>query len=104
MKDLAYLTIIVSAGIIADKSVHNALRGKHYKRIVKALQLIYEALQRHIIRHGISNGLNLSDDLHSSLQQLRNPGEYLTVELQEIVNQIKTSDEYNSNLYQIHTK
>ena len=38
--------IFVSAGIIADKSVDQAMRGKHFRRIVRALQLMYEALQR----------------------------------------------------------
>ena len=31
--------IIVSASIIADKSVDQAFRGKHYRRVVRALQL-----------------------------------------------------------------
>ena len=37
--------IFVSASIIADKSVDQAMRGKRFKRIVRALQLTYEALQ-----------------------------------------------------------
>lgn len=64
-------------------------------------------LYRHIIRHGISNGLKLSEDLPLSLEKLQNPGGYLTValqeigrylmvELQEIVKEIKVSDEYKS--------
>ena len=42
--------IFVSASIIADKSADQAMRGKHFRRIVRALQLTYEALQRRIIQ------------------------------------------------------
>ena len=38
--------IFVSASIIADKSVDQAMRGKHFRRIVRALQLTDEALQQ----------------------------------------------------------
>ena len=41
--------IFVSANIIADKSVDEAMCGKHFRRIVRALQLTYESLQRRII-------------------------------------------------------
>ena len=38
--------IFVSASIIADKSVNQAMRGKYFRRIVRALQLTDEALQQ----------------------------------------------------------
>ena len=41
--------IFVSASIITDKSVDQAIRTKHFRRIVTALQLTYEALKRRII-------------------------------------------------------
>ena len=68
--------IVVSASIIAEKSVDQAFRGKHYRRIVRALQLMYEALQRRIIRRGVENGLKLSEKLMFELQKLRNHHEY----------------------------
>ena len=49
--------IIVSANIIADKSVDQAMRGKHYRRIVRAMQLTYEALQRRILHHGMKENI-----------------------------------------------
>ena len=55
--------IIVASGIISEKSVDQAFKGKHYGRIMRALQLTYEALQRRIIRIGIEEGLCLSEEL-----------------------------------------
>ena len=63
--------IFVSAGIIADKSVDQAMRGKHFRRIVRALQLSYEAFQRHIIQKGIGNGMHCPDHVKAQLSKLR---------------------------------
>ena len=41
--------IFVSASIITDKSVDQAMRTKHFRRTVTALQLTYDALKRRII-------------------------------------------------------
>ena len=64
--------IFVSAGIIADKSVDQAMRGKHFRRIVRALQLTYEAFQRKIIQKGIDNGLKCPDHVKAQITKLRN--------------------------------
>ena len=53
--------IFVSAGIIADKSVDQAMHDKHFRRIVRALQLTYESLQRWIIRLSTDKGVNLPE-------------------------------------------
>ena len=53
--------IFVSAGIIADKSVDQVKHGKHFRRIVRALQLTYESLQRWIIRMSTGKGVNLPE-------------------------------------------
>ena len=45
--------IFVSASIIADKSVDQAMLWKHFRRIVRALQLTYKALQRRIVRKSL---------------------------------------------------
>ena len=68
-KGPGFADIVVSASIIAEKSVDQAFRGKHYRRIVRALQLMYEALQRRIIRRGVENGLKLSEKLMFELQK-----------------------------------
>ena len=54
--------IFVSPGIIADKSVDQAMRGKHFRRIVRTLQLTYKSLQRRIIRISIDKGVNLPEN------------------------------------------
>ena len=63
--------IFVSASIIADKSVDQAMRGKHFRRIVRALQLTYEALQRRIIRKSLDEGIKCPKYLHDKIDELR---------------------------------
>ena len=41
---ISAISIFVSAGIIADKSVDQAMHGKQFRRIVRTLQLTYESL------------------------------------------------------------
>ena len=53
--------LIVSADIIAEKSIDQAFRAKYFRRIVRALQLVYESLQRSIIQLGIKEGLVISE-------------------------------------------
>ena len=86
--------IIVAADIIADKSVDQAMRGKHYRRIVRALQLTYEALQRRIIKNGIQNGLQLSEQIQNCLEKIRDPFCLTTAELQEYVRDLKENGEF----------
>ena len=63
--------IVVSAGIIADKSVDQAMRGKHFRRIVRALQCTYEGLQRRIIRRGFGVSVRYPDHLEAQINKLR---------------------------------
>ena len=62
--------IFVSASIIADKSVDQAMCGKHFRRIVRALQLIYDALQRGIIRKSLDEGIKCPKYLHDKIDEL----------------------------------
>ena len=64
----------MSADIIAEKSVDQTC-DKHYRRIVRALQLVYEALPRNVIRNGMSVGLTLSEDVLELLDKVRNASE-----------------------------
>ena len=86
--------IIVSAGIIADKSVDKAMRAKHFRRIVRAFQLLYEALQR-IIRRGIEGGVILSEEIKSLVRKLKNPLVFSKDELRKSVNDVKENEEFN---------
>eukprot|EP00112_Aurelia_sp_Birch-Aquarium-sp1_P018096 Seg4270.2 transcript_id=Seg4270.2/GoldUCD/mRNA.D3Y31 product="hypothetical protein" protein_id=Seg4270.2/GoldUCD/D3Y31 len=88
--------LIVSADIVAEKSIDQALRGKHYRRAIRALQLTYEALQRRIIQAGRRVGHLLSDSLQVLLEKLRNPSEYQLEELQEAARQIMESNEFSN--------
>ena len=63
--------IFVSASIIAGKPVDQAMRGKHFRRIVRALQLTYEALQRRIIRKSLDEGIECPKSLHDKIDELR---------------------------------
>ena len=63
--------IFVSASIICDKSVNQAMRGKHFRRIVRALHLTYEALQRRIIRKSLDEGIKCPKYLHDKTDELR---------------------------------
>ena len=63
--------IFVSTGIIADTSIDQTMRGKHFRRIVRALQLTYESLQCRIIRMSIDKGVNLPEYLQENITSIR---------------------------------
>ena len=65
--------IIVCADVIAEKSVDEAFRAKHFNRIIRALQLTYEVLQRKIVRIGVQEALKISHEIQSALACLRHP-------------------------------
>ena len=50
--------LLVAAGVIAERSVDNALKGKHYKRGPHCPQLIYEALVCQVMLDQIVPHLN----------------------------------------------
>ena len=54
--------IMSTAGVIAEKSVDQALRGKHYSHACRALQLVYEVLQQNITRYGLNEDVPLPED------------------------------------------
>ena len=47
--------VLVAAGVIAEGSVDQVLRGKHYKRSIRCLRLMYEALMRRLIWQCLSS-------------------------------------------------
>ena len=62
--------IFVSVSIIADKSVDQTMRGKHFRRTVRALQLTYEALQRRTIRKSLDERIKCPKYLHDKIDEL----------------------------------
>ena len=81
--------ILSAAGVIAEKSVDQALRGKHYSRACRALQLVYETLQRRILGYGLSEGVFLSEDFKKMVKLIADGNlpneskEALVLELQQ---------------------
>ena len=76
------------------------MRGKHFRRIVRALQLVYEALQRQIIRHAMAKNVTLPKDLKLQLDmlklQLKNEnGDLSKSNLKDILRKIKENSSFN---------
>lgn len=62
--------VLVAAGVIADGSVDQALRGKHFKRGVRCLRLFYETLV-HLALNKRLEGSPLSEEVCASISKLR---------------------------------
>ena len=62
--------VLVAAGVIADGSVDQALRGKHFKRGVRGLRLFYETLMYRVLDKRLE-GIPLSEEVKGSLAKLR---------------------------------
>ena len=62
--------VLVAAGVIADGSVDQALRGKHFKCGVRCLRLFYETLVHHALNKRLE-GSPLSEEVKASLSKLR---------------------------------
>ena len=85
--------LLVAADEIAKGSVEQALKGKHYKRGVRCLKLVYELLTRKIIQNGFENGLSISPDLQAKLQVLRTLGENTKDELCDAYRSLQANPE-----------
>ena len=64
--------ILSASGVIAEKSVEQALKGKHYSRACRALQLVYETLQRKIFSKGFDEGILLPEELKDKISSIAN--------------------------------
>ncbi|KAJ3603234.1 hypothetical protein NHX12_030976 [Muraenolepis orangiensis] len=61
--------VIVAGGVIAEGSVDRALKGKHYKRGLRCLSLMYEALLSQLVKGRLVP--NLADETRENLEILR---------------------------------
>jgi hypothetical protein len=61
--------ILVAAGVIAEGSVDRALKGKHYKRGLRCLRLMYEALMGRLVKERLIH--HLADDTRKNIGILR---------------------------------
>jgi hypothetical protein len=64
--------VLVAAGVIAEGSVDQALKGKHYRRALRCLMLMYEALM-HMLLKRLHDRLQLDAFTLSRIEILRNP-------------------------------
>ena len=87
--------ILVAADIISEGSVDQALRGKQYNRSIRCLSLVYEVFTRNIIQR-YSEGLQLSSELKSNLEVLRNPSISSPGQLQAISHDLLVDEEFLS--------
>lgn len=55
--------ILVTSGVISEGSVYQALQGKHYKRSIRCLRLLYEAFFRRLILHSLNHGAFIPKDV-----------------------------------------
>eukprot|EP00794_Sanderia_malayensis_P000931 gene931-241_t len=65
--------VLVAAGAVAEGSVDRALGGKHYKRGIRCLCLMYEALIRQIVQESIGSGQHLQPETKEMLRILQKP-------------------------------
>ncbi|KAG0725919.1 hypothetical protein GWK47_037642 [Chionoecetes opilio] len=64
------------AGVIAEGSVDQALRGKHYNRSIRCLRLMYEALMRRLILYSLCYGASVPEDVKCQLMQIYDNSKY----------------------------
>ena len=64
--------VLVTAGLIAEGSVQQALKGKHYNRALRIYKLLYEALVRLLIRSGSEHGITIPNDINFMIEIIRN--------------------------------
>ncbi|KAL8590504.1 hypothetical protein ACOMHN_010940 [Nucella lapillus] len=62
--------ILVAGGVIAEGSVDHALKGKHYKRGLRCLRLMYEALMSQLVQGRITP--DLGGETRENIKLLRN--------------------------------
>ncbi|KAJ3584138.1 hypothetical protein NHX12_014634, partial [Muraenolepis orangiensis] len=61
--------VLVAGGVIAEGSIDRALKGKHYKRGLRCLRLMYEALLSQLVKGRLVP--NLADETRENLEILR---------------------------------
>ena len=71
-KGSGFADILVAAGVIAEGSVDQALRGKHYRRALRCLSLMYETLIHLLVNKNLA-GLELDASIKTQLAVLREP-------------------------------
>ena len=98
------LSDLVAAKVIAEGSVDNALKGKHYKRGVQCFHLMYEVLVCRIIQQELNEGLSLSAELKEKLEKLQKPTASTQEQQKMISDELESSPEFSSFVIQAFQK
>ena len=61
--------VLVAGGVVAEGSVTQALKGKHYKRGLRCLRLMYESLLSQLVKARLIP--NLADETRENLEILK---------------------------------
>ena len=96
--------LLVAAKVIAEGSVDNAVKGKHYKRGVQCFHLMYEVLVRRIIQQELNEGLSLSAELKEKLEKLQKPTASTQEQRKIISDELESSPEFSFFVIQAFQK
>ena len=92
-KDCGIADLVVGGGVIAEGSVDQALRGKHFNRAIRIFMLVYEVLARRLMRKGHKEGIRFSD---SRLAITRDPNNYPSNERNQSFEGLLSSEKLSS--------
>ena len=92
-KDCGIADLVVGGGVIAEGSVDQALRGKHFNRAIRIFKLVYEVLARRLMRKGHEEGIRFSD---SRLAITRDPNNYPSNERNQSFEGLLSSEKLSS--------
>jgi hypothetical protein len=85
--------ILVAAGVIAEGSVEKALSGRHYKRSICCLCLMYETLMRRIICSFAVDEFRFSEEIERCIEIVRHPSCYTQETLKHTWDQLEANEE-----------
>ena len=88
--------IVVAADVIAEGSVDRALSGRHYKRGIRCLRLMYEALVRLVIRKGLRDDIKLPTDMQMKIDGLRHPSAYSQGEVEAVMDDLHSDSDFSA--------
>ncbi len=94
---------LVTAGVVVEGSVDQALRGKHYRRGMRCIQLWRETLIHKRLKE-ILEREELSDDIRDNLDTLRNGLTEIQETLQEAHNDLENDNDMKELINRVYEK
>ena len=92
---------LVTADVIAEGSVDQAMRGKHYRRGIRCLRLMYETLCSRIIQTGFQDMMALPAHVHVQLATLRDPSTCTPEDMVEIYSMLESDSDFMAFVDQV---